>query len=47
MQATDALVNIASLGFGHADSIIRAAKDAYPIPHQSGAGLTPERKQGF
>lgn len=28
MQGTDALVNIASLGFGHADSIIRAAKDA-------------------
>jgi len=28
MQDTDALVNIASLGFGHADSIIRAAKDA-------------------
>jgi len=27
MQGTDALVNIASLGFGHADSIIRAAKD--------------------
>jgi len=28
IQGTDALVNIASLGFGHADSIIRAAKDA-------------------
>ncbi|HJS20164.1 MAG TPA: NAD(P)H-binding protein [Anaerolineales bacterium] len=28
MQGTDALVNIASLGFGHADSIVRAAKDA-------------------
>jgi len=28
MGGTDALVNIASLGFGHADSIIRAAKDA-------------------
>jgi len=28
MQGMDALVNIASLGFGHADSIIRAAKDA-------------------
>ncbi len=28
MHGTDALVNIASLGFGHADSIIRAAKDA-------------------
>jgi nucleoside-diphosphate-sugar epimerase len=28
MQGTDALVNIASLGFGHADSIIRAARDA-------------------
>jgi uncharacterized protein YbjT (DUF2867 family) len=28
MQGTDALVNIASLGFGHVDSIIRAAKDA-------------------
>lgn len=28
MQGTDALVNIASLGFGHADSIIRGAKDA-------------------
>lgn len=28
MQGTDALVNIASLGFGHADSIIRSAKDA-------------------
>ena len=28
MQGTDALVNIASLGFGHGDSIIRAAKDA-------------------
>jgi len=28
MQGTDVLVNIASLGFGHADSIIRAAKDA-------------------
>jgi len=28
MQGVDALVNIASLGFGHADSIIRAAKDA-------------------
>lgn len=27
MQGTDALVNIASLGFGHADSIIRAAKE--------------------
>ena len=28
MQGADALVNIASLGFGHADSIIRAVKDA-------------------
>jgi nucleoside-diphosphate-sugar epimerase len=28
MQGRDALVNIASLGFGHADSIIRAAKEA-------------------
>jgi nucleoside-diphosphate-sugar epimerase len=28
MAGTDALVNIASLGFGHADSIIRAAKEA-------------------
>jgi nucleoside-diphosphate-sugar epimerase len=28
MEGTDALVNVASLGFGHADSIIRAAKDA-------------------
>lgn len=28
MQGTDALVNIASLGFGHADSILRAAQDA-------------------
>ena len=28
MDGMDALVNIASLGFGHADSIIRAAKDA-------------------
>ncbi len=28
MQGTDALVNLASLGFGHADSIIHAAKDA-------------------
>lgn len=28
MQGTDALVNIASLGFGHADSIISAAKSA-------------------
>ena len=28
MQGTDALVNIASLGFGHADSIIRAAQNA-------------------
>ncbi|HKG55609.1 MAG TPA: NAD-dependent epimerase/dehydratase family protein [Anaerolineales bacterium] len=28
MQGTDALVNIASLGFGHADSILRAAKNA-------------------
>ncbi len=28
MQGTDALVNIASLGFGHADSIISAAKNA-------------------
>src|SRR6185295_396220 len=28
MQGTDALVNIASLGFGHADSILRAAKKA-------------------
>jgi nucleoside-diphosphate-sugar epimerase len=27
MQGMDALVNIASLGFGHADSILRAAKD--------------------
>ncbi len=28
MQGTDALVNIASLGFGHADSIITATKNA-------------------
>lgn len=28
MSGTDALVNIASLGFGHADSIIRAARNA-------------------
>ena len=28
LQGTDALVNIASLGFGHADSIVRAAQDA-------------------
>ncbi len=28
MQGADALVNIASLGFGHADSIIRATNDA-------------------
>jgi nucleoside-diphosphate-sugar epimerase len=28
MQGTDALVNIASLGLGHADSILRAAKEA-------------------
>jgi nucleoside-diphosphate-sugar epimerase len=28
MQGTDALVNIASLGFGHADSIVTAAKNA-------------------
>jgi uncharacterized protein YbjT (DUF2867 family) len=28
MQGADALVNIASLGFGHADSIISAAKNA-------------------
>jgi nucleoside-diphosphate-sugar epimerase len=28
MQGTDALVNIASLGFGHADSILRAAHEA-------------------
>ena len=28
MRGADVLVNIASLGFGHADSIIRAAKDA-------------------
>jgi nucleoside-diphosphate-sugar epimerase len=28
MQETDALVNLASLGFGHADSIISAAKSA-------------------
>src|SRR5690349_21717670 len=28
MQGTDILVNIASLGFGHADSILRAAKNA-------------------
>jgi nucleoside-diphosphate-sugar epimerase len=28
MRGTDALVNIASLGFGHADSIIAAAKSA-------------------
>jgi uncharacterized protein YbjT (DUF2867 family) len=28
MQGTNALVNIASLGFGHADSIIRAAQNA-------------------
>jgi nucleoside-diphosphate-sugar epimerase len=28
MQGADALVNITSLGFGHTDSILRAAKDA-------------------
>ena len=28
IQGMDVLINIASLGFGHADSIIRAAKDA-------------------
>ena len=28
MQGTEALINIASLGFGHADAILRAAKDA-------------------
>ena len=28
LRGTDILVNIASLGFGHAESIIRAAKDA-------------------
>jgi nucleoside-diphosphate-sugar epimerase len=28
MRGTDALVNVASLGFGHADSILRAAKEA-------------------
>ena len=28
MKGTEALVNLASLGFGHADSIIRAAKEA-------------------
>ena len=28
MRGVDTLVNIASLGFGHADSILRAAKDA-------------------
>jgi nucleoside-diphosphate-sugar epimerase len=28
MQGMDALVNIASLGFGHADSILRATKEA-------------------
>ena len=28
MQGSDALVNIASLGFGHADSIIQATKEA-------------------
>jgi nucleoside-diphosphate-sugar epimerase len=28
MQGTDVLVNIASLGFGHVDSILRAIKDA-------------------
>jgi uncharacterized protein YbjT (DUF2867 family) len=28
MQGTDALVNVASLGFGHADSIVSAAKNA-------------------
>ena len=28
MQSTDAFINIASLGFGHADSIITAAKNA-------------------
>ena len=27
MRETDALINIASLGFGHADSIVRAAKE--------------------
>ncbi|HET6822821.1 MAG TPA: NAD-dependent epimerase/dehydratase family protein [Anaerolineales bacterium] len=28
MRGTDALVNIASLGFGHADSVVRAANEA-------------------
>lgn len=28
MQGTDALVNVVSLGFGHADSILRAAREA-------------------
>src|SRR5215211_4881295 len=28
MHGTDALINIASLGFGHADSILHAAKEA-------------------
>ena len=28
MQGTDALINVASLGFGHADSIVSAAKSA-------------------
>ena len=28
MQGVDVLVNIASLGFGHAESIVRAAKGA-------------------
>src|SRR5215510_13137213 len=28
MEGSDALVNIASLGFGHADSIVGAARDA-------------------
>src|SRR5215211_113454 len=28
MQGADALINIVSLGFGHADSILRAAKEA-------------------
>ncbi|MCK6585334.1 MAG: NAD-dependent epimerase/dehydratase family protein [Anaerolineales bacterium] len=28
MRGADALVNLASLGFGHADSILRAARDA-------------------
>ena len=28
MRGMDALVNVASLGFGHADSIVRAARNA-------------------